>query len=103
MLKPLPRLKNCIFNNSEVNSYSLVDGNIKNIFETGTNTVLDIRILIEPLNYSNIFENNVKSYLKSINKEMKVKVKTGHFTIIALNDFLLEFHNKISFLLNILI
>jgi hypothetical protein len=104
MLKPLPRLKNSIFNNnSEVNSDSLVNGYIKNIFESGTITVLDIRILLEPSNYSNIFENNVKSYLKSINKEMKVKVKTGHFTIVALNDFLLDFHNKISFLLNILI
>lgn len=108
MLKPLPKLAKSIFNNksevnSEVNSDSLVNGLIKNIFATGTITVLDIRTLLEPSDYSNIFENNVKSYLKGINKEMKTKVKTGHFTIIALNDFLLDFHNKISFLLNILI
>jgi hypothetical protein len=103
MLKTLPRLNNSIFNNSEVNSNSLVDGYIKNIFESGTITVLDIRILIESLDYLNIFENNMKSYLKGINKEMKAKVKTGHFTIVALNDFLLDFHNKIALLLNILI
>lgn len=103
MLKTLPRLNNSIFNNFSTSSDSLVDGYIKNIFETGTITVLDIKTLLEPSNYSNIFENNVKSYLKNINKEMKTKVKTGHFTIIALNDFSLEFHNKVSFLLNILI
>ena len=52
MLKPLPRLKKSIFNNnSEVNSDSLVIELIKNIFESGTITVLDIRTLLEPLDY----------------------------------------------------
>ena len=107
MLKSLPELTRHIFNQyDDMNIVSLLDGYIKNIFESGTITVSDITVILSQypqLCHLNIFENNVKSYLKSINKEIKAKVKTGHFTIVALNDFLLEFHNKISFLLNILI
>ena len=106
MLKSLPELNRHIFNKHDINVVSLLDGYIKNILESGTITVSDINIILSQhpqLCHLNIFENNIKSYLKGINKEMKAKVKYIHFTIVALNDFLLEFHNKISFLLNILI
>ena len=90
----------------DMNIVLVLNGYINNILASGTITVSNITIILSQypqLCHLNIFENNVKSYLKGINKEMKAKVKTGHFTIVALNDFLLEFHNKISFLLNILI
>ena len=106
MLKSLPELNRHIFNKHDINVVSLLDGYIKNILESGTITVSDINIILSQhpqLCHLNIFENNIKSYLKGINKEMKAKVKSSHFTIIALNDYLIEFHNKISFLLNILI
>lgn len=107
MLKSLPELNRHIFNKHDINVVSLLAGTyIKNILDSGTITVSDINIILSQhpqLCHLNIFENNIKSYLKGINKEMKAKVKSSHFTIVALNDFLLEFHNKISFLLNILI
>ena len=107
MLNFLPELTRHLFTQyDDMNIVLVLKSYINNILDSGTSTVSNITIILSQhpqLCHLNIFENNVKSYLKGINKEMKAKVKTGHFTIVALNDFLLEFHNKISFLLNILI